>query len=322
MKKKIFALICALMLIALPALAVPSPSEDFYVLDQANVRSSETEWRIIYNNDLLYDACGAQIVFVTVDDTDGEAIDDYAYDLFNRWGIGSSDRDNGFLVLMAIDDDNYYAIPGTGLEKRLSSGEIKLMLDDDLEPDFAARDYDAGARTLFDALYARISDEYSAGLRAVTPPARSTASTRSQARTGGRESRSPGFFSQLVRSIGGIFIALIVLAIVIVLVAGSRFTYRRRRRRSIFAPPPPPGPRPRGMFFGGFGGPRPGSSPRPRRQTPPPHHFGGGGRSGGGGAGRGFGGFGGGHSGGFGGFGGGRSGGGGGSRGGGAGRGR
>ena len=85
MKRRILALVCALMLIALPALAVPSPNDDFYVLDQANVLSSETEWRIVYNNDLLYDACGAQIVFVTVDDTDGKAIDDYAYDLFNRW---------------------------------------------------------------------------------------------------------------------------------------------------------------------------------------------------------------------------------------------
>lgn len=316
MKKKIFALICALMLIALPALAVPSPSDDFYVLDQANVLSSETEARIVYNNDLLYDACGAQIVFVTVNSTGSESIDDYAYDLFNQWGIGSSDRENGFLVLMAIDDDNYYALPGTGLEKKLSSGEIKLMLDDDLEPDFAARDYDAGAKALFDALYNRISSEYSAGLRAVAPPANFAETTNRQERSGGR---STGFFSQLIRSIGGIITALIVLAIVIVLVIGSSFTYRRRRRRSIFAPPPPPpGPRPRGIFFGGFGGPRPGSAPHPRNN--PPRNFGGGGRPGGGGAGRSSSGFGG--AGRSGGFGGGRSGGGGGSRGGGAGRGR
>ena len=202
MKRRILALVCALMLIALPALAIPSPNDDFYVLDQANVLSSETEWRIVYNNDLLYDACGAQIVFVTVDDTDGKAIDDYAYDLFNRWGIGSSSKDNGFLVLMAIDDDNYYALPGSGLEKKLSSGEIKLMLDDYLEPDFAVRDYDAGARALFDALYERISDEYSAGLRAVTPPSGTSASTAdSRARSGGRESRSPGILSRIIDAI-------------------------------------------------------------------------------------------------------------------------
>lgn len=304
------------MLIALPALAVPSPNDDFYVLDQANVLSSETEWRIVYNNDLLYDACGAQIVFVTVDDTDGKAIDDYAYDLFNRWGIGSSSKDNGFLVLMAIDDDNYYALPGSGLEKKLSSGEIKLMLDDYLEPDFAVRDYDAGARALFDALYERISDEYSAGLRAVTPPSGTSASTAdSRARSGGRESRSPGILSRIIDAIGDIFIALIVLAIVIVIALFGGFR-RRRRRRSIFTPPPPPPP-PRSMFFGG---PRPGSSPRPRSNPPRPPRSSGGGRPGGfGGSGR-SGGFGGGGR--SGGFGGGRSGGGGASRGGGAGRGR
>ena len=143
MKQKLIALLLALLLIAAPALAaVPNPDSDFYVLDKANVLSSSTEDYIIANNDQLYESCGAQIVFVTVDDTDGDAIDDYCNELFDKWNIGSSKENNGFLVLMAIDDDNYYALPVVGIEKRMSSGTIKMLLDDYLEPDFADRDYD------------------------------------------------------------------------------------------------------------------------------------------------------------------------------------
>lgn len=164
MKRRILALLCALMLIALPALAIPAAPEDLYVLDEANVLSDATEDYIIHNNTRLDDACGAQIVIVTVKSTGSASIDDYAYDIFNTWGIGSSKQDNGLLLVMAIADDNYYCALGTGVEKRLSGGGIKLLLDDYLEPDFARQNYDAGARKLFEAAFAEISDMYAAGL--------------------------------------------------------------------------------------------------------------------------------------------------------------
>lgn len=336
MKKTLIALLLALMLLATPALAVLDPDSDFYVLDEADVLSAETEERIIYNNDLLNKACGAQLVFVTVDTTGSESIDDYCYELFNEWGIGSSTENNGFLVLLAIDDDNYYALPGSGLEKRFSAGDIKLMLDEYLEPDFAAKDYDSGVRLLFDNLFNEVSDMYSAGLTAVDPDGSGvTANTASHTDRPVREESSeteyeidltPSFFAfslfgDFFRLIRGIIMAAIIILLIVLVVLFSR---PRRRRGGMFTPPPP---RHRTIFRMG---PRPGAGPRPPHN---PGGFGGGpmggaghrpgNRSGSFGAGR-SGGFGAGRSGGgrSGGFGGGRSGGGGGSRGGGAGRGR
>ena len=317
MKQKLIALLLALLLIAAPALAaVPNPDSDFYVLDKANVLSSSTEDYIIANNDQLYESCGAQIVFVTVDDTDGDAIDDYCNELFDKWNIGSSKENNGFLVLMAIDDDNYYALPGVGIEKRMSSGTIKMLLDDYLEPDFADRDYDAGARKLFDALFTEICDMYAVYLTPITGTAASNAANTGSSNEPPRE--MPVDSHEVHSNSGsgfptGLVIAIIVIIVVLMISRSSSKKRKRSSGGSTVVIPVPTAPKRKTIIFPT--GPRPGSGPRPTR-THRSHttRSGGGGFSRGGGVGR------------SGGFGGGRSisrgGGGGRSRGGGAGRGR
>ena len=94
-----------------------SPTDDFYVLDQAGVLSTATQAHIVYNNDDLYEACGAQIVFVTLNDTGSADIFDYALELFNQWGIGG--KSNGLLVLLSIGAQDYYYLEGTALERNL-----------------------------------------------------------------------------------------------------------------------------------------------------------------------------------------------------------
>ena len=316
--KKFLALLLVLISACLPALAaIPQPTEDFYVYDGANVLSYDAQAHIVFCNDALEDACGAQIVIVTVDSTDG-AIDDYALDLFNDWGIGDAKKQNGFLVVLAIEEENYYALAGTGLDADLSGGTIRSLLQEYLEPDFAKGDYESGVLKLFDALFEKIAEiceadvtladgeklyaQYLESLEDSEEPDRSPAYSGNAAQPPATGGCNCMFFG--CGSIGLIFLGIIVF----LLILGGGFGYRRMHHH-----------RP---FF--WGGPRPGSGPRPPRHSSRSGGFGGfgGGRSGGGG---GFRGFGGGRSGGGGGsrgFGGGRSGGGGGSRGGGAGRGR
>ena len=142
--------LCAMVLLALlcaPALAkVPSYGPDFYYLDDANVLSEELEGEIFFCNKLLYDACGAQIVVVTVNTTGSEAIDDFTNDLGNKWKVGDASKKNGFVLLLSIDDEDYYALPGPGLDSRFSAGTIKDYYDRYLETDFAAGNYESGVR--------------------------------------------------------------------------------------------------------------------------------------------------------------------------------
>ena len=84
--------------------------------------------------------------------------------------MGSTQRDNGFLLVMAIAEENYYLQAGAGVDDAFDGATLQVLLDQYLEPDFAAEDYDAGALKLFDALYQEVeqyyqgyTDEYTGG---------------------------------------------------------------------------------------------------------------------------------------------------------------
>lgn len=325
--KTYLCLLCALLLAlcpvcALAASAVIEPTEDYYVNDQADVLSEETEGLIVLNNDALEKACGAQIVFVTLDTTGATDIESYAYELFNQWGIGSSREKNGVLVLLVIGDDDYWTMVGTGLQDDLTGGDLSELQNEYLEPSFARKDYDAGARLYFSALFDRVSDIERAGVRLDETLYGEWIAAQS-ASYSGPDAHEP-LESKGGMGFKGWIVALIVLLIVFNILRRSVLRGTRSATRHIFFGPmvmrPPRPPRPPRMPFDS--GPRPGAGPRPTPRSPRSSSgfggFGGSGRSSGFGSGRSSG-FGGGRSSGFGG---GRSGGGGSTRGGGAGRGR
>lgn len=136
----ILAVVLCLLVLSAPAGAVVQPNSDFYVLDNENVLSAETEKYIIDRNLNLVSNCkGAQVCVVVTDSTNGQDIEEYATELFNAWGIGSKTEDNGVLILFLTDDDNYWIMPGIGLERVLTERVLRQIIDDDCEPSFAKR---------------------------------------------------------------------------------------------------------------------------------------------------------------------------------------
>ena len=160
--KTMCAALLLLLLLGAHALAVPSPSKEFYYLDEANVLSEETKGIIFFSNQLLEKECGAQIVVVTVDTTRPSSIADFSNELFNIWQIGDKKKNNGFLMVMAIGDDDYYSLCGADLQPKFTSSALKDFFDQYLEVYFAAKDYDTGARVFYEAVFDRIADTYDA----------------------------------------------------------------------------------------------------------------------------------------------------------------
>lgn len=158
----VVVLLAAILSLALPISAadLPEPNDDFYVLDQSGILSTDTKDYIIAQNKLLYDATGAQIVVLTEDFVPDGKLELYAYNIFNKWEIGSKDKNNGILLLISIGDDDYWCMQGEGLEKTLTSGQIGNILEEYLEPDFAKQNYDAGVKKVFDALLSEVGDIY------------------------------------------------------------------------------------------------------------------------------------------------------------------
>ena len=95
----------------LPAYAFVEQSEEYYVADYAHVLSSNTEDRIIKENQKLFNMTGGEIVVVTVEYLDGYYADEYAISLFNSWGV--MERNNG-MPLLAVQENKAWLTLETG----------------------------------------------------------------------------------------------------------------------------------------------------------------------------------------------------------------
>ena len=99
-----------------------------YVYDYAGVLTDETMEHIDAMNASLFAQTGAQILVDVVNSTGGVDIMEYATDLGNTYGVGSVERNNGVVMLLALDNisqsglmGDYCVVVGTGLEMRTIS---------------------------------------------------------------------------------------------------------------------------------------------------------------------------------------------------------
>lgn len=280
----VFLLICVLAgVVSVSAFAagIPDPPQS-YVLDEADVISDSTERYINEKNNALAEACGAQIVFVTVDFTGNYSTHDYAYEIFNTWGIGDKKANNGMLYVLVIGAEDYYALPGSGVLDVLSGGSLDRILSDYMEPDFAAGDYDAAVRATFDRTLSVLELKYGVWEDKEAEKIPDVGYTGYE---DAREQRS-GFMSRVFRFFGKVLtfiVIMLVLRAIIKMFSGPRggggsggggnsffngwlLGSMMNRRRYYYRPPPPrppyggprpPRPNPPGGM-GGFGSSRPG----------------------------------------------------------------
>ena len=166
MKKILSLLLCLCLLgcLAPAALAVVPQSDSFYVADYANVLSEETEQTVIGRNAQLEQYCrGAQIVVVTVDYLDGMYSDEYAYQLFNDWGVGSAENNNGMLLLLAIQENKAWLAYGYGLSSSMGD-RVDGLLDSYFWHDFDRGAYDEAVTGVLQGLTQFYEDLYGVSL--------------------------------------------------------------------------------------------------------------------------------------------------------------
>ena len=155
--RKLFSCVAVALVFAS---ALAAPGNAFYFLDSAGVLGEETKSEIYAANQLLEEACGAQIAIVALEDISGASIEKYATGMRDLWGVGDIEKQNGFLLLITVANREYCAIAGRGLESVLPKDEIARLLDAYFVPDFMEGDCDAGVRKMFAAVFERIAEFY------------------------------------------------------------------------------------------------------------------------------------------------------------------
>lgn len=204
-----------------------------YVLDEEGVLKDKTKEHIEAINVSLFAQTGAQVAVEIIGSTGSTDIADYTEQEFNRLGVGSAERDNGVLILLALD--NYYmGQPGgdyyTGYGSGFSSNEgqtIVSLVNGNLESDFVRGDYDDGVRAAFDAVTDYLADGYGVTVKEnYIPVVQDTFSSQA----GGYETHTTGHVERSGGSIlGGLVVLLVVLLVIWLIADWLRWSSYRKR---------------------------------------------------------------------------------------------
>ncbi len=143
------------------------PRPDRAVNDFAGVigQAEERELELFIRQ--LEEATGAAIVIVTLKTTQPLAIETYAVELFERWGIGKKGEDNGVLIIAAIADRMVRIEIGYGLEGAIPDAVASRIYREELKPAFAQGQFATGFRYATYRLAERIAKEYGVELSAL-----------------------------------------------------------------------------------------------------------------------------------------------------------
>lgn len=101
----------------------------------------------------VWRASSAELVAVVVDKVDSSLTpEEFATRLFEKWGIGKSDKDNGVLLLVAVDDRAAVIRTGYGVEGVLPDALAGRIIRNDMFPLMRKEDYAGGTEAGIDAI--------------------------------------------------------------------------------------------------------------------------------------------------------------------------
>ena len=156
----IIFIIIILNILSVKSFALVEPTTDFYVADYANLLNSDVKNYIISTNKSLNSQTGAQIVVATVDNLGGEDIEQYSTELFRKFGIGDKTKNNGVLILLALQERKCRIEVGYGLEGALPDAKTGRIQDEYMIPYFKNNNWNDGMKNGYSAILQTVAEEY------------------------------------------------------------------------------------------------------------------------------------------------------------------
>ncbi|HYV90028.1 MAG TPA: TPM domain-containing protein [Candidatus Polarisedimenticolia bacterium] len=135
-----------LALLCLPAAAQAQsfPKLTGRVVDGANLLDPAQEQALDQKLAALEQGTGRQLAVVTLPDLQGYDISDYGYRLGRNWGIGTKEKNDGALLIIAPKERKVRIEVGYGLEGILTDAMSSLIINDAIVPRFKAGDFPGG----------------------------------------------------------------------------------------------------------------------------------------------------------------------------------
>lgn len=228
MKKPFTSLLLCLVWVTFLTLAAPLHADtesDQYlqslkpaglVNDYANVFTSAQKSSLESLLQELKQKSSAQIAVAAIRSTKGVEIDDFANRLFEQWGIGQKGKDNGILLLAAIEDRKARIEVGYGLEGAINDALAGRILRADVFPSFKQGNYANGLTQGAVTLASLVAKEAGITLSG------NTYNTRRNTPRDGRKPSLLGGIFQFILLIGFVIFAIRHPFLALLLLSGGR----------------------------------------------------------------------------------------------------
>jgi uncharacterized protein len=140
-----------------PAPNPPRLVNDFADALSQNETASLEQKLVEFNN-----SSSTQIAIVIMHSIGQYEIADYSYQLGRKWGIGQKEKNNGALILVALDDHKVYIATAYGLEGVIPDALARRIVEEDIKPEFKQGNYYAGLDKATDTMIKLATGEYTA----------------------------------------------------------------------------------------------------------------------------------------------------------------
>ena len=120
------------------------PKPNTLVADFTNTLSAENKQQLENKLVAFNDSTSTQVAVVIIKSVGDYEINEYGTLLGRNWGIGQKGKNNGILVLVALNDHKVSIQTGYGAEGALPDAITNKIIQEDIKPNFRNNDYYAG----------------------------------------------------------------------------------------------------------------------------------------------------------------------------------
>jgi uncharacterized protein len=131
-----------------------------YIVDEAGLLNPEEENALEQKMRGYADSTSTQFAIVLVNSTNGRDPYDYAIDIGKAWGVGQKGKNNGVVILAAMQDRKLRIVTGRGIEDVLPDAICKRIINRTLKPTFKAGAYYQGLDEATTEMMRRASGEF------------------------------------------------------------------------------------------------------------------------------------------------------------------
>lgn len=131
-----------------------------WVHDEARVLSSAAKGQLEAILKTERDSTSNQIAVLIVPSLNGQPLEEYALKVAETWGIGKKSKDNGVLLLIAIQERQVRVEVGLGLEGVLTDAMSRRITRNEIVPAFRQGNYDGGVIAGVQSVIQVIKGEY------------------------------------------------------------------------------------------------------------------------------------------------------------------